>query len=433
MGGCGCTGFDEDDINIKVDSKEYKLIINKNGYLNFPDELKKILGFKENGELRVVVHKDRIELFPNIHSLSKVYIEPTTLCNLMCQTCVRNAWEEPMGDMNIETFDKLIEQLKEFKDLQSVMFGGFGEPTFHKGILYMIGRVKSLGIKAEMVSNGTLLDEYMINGLFENKLDTLWVSFDGSEKYTFEHIRKGANYNNVIESLYAIKKLNKINDHKIKIGITFVAMKENINNLSNLYNLARIIGASMISVSNVIPYSGDMISQTLFDRSVSLNDLTDPIAISLPLIDVNKYTKEPLYDFIKMNNNVSIMNNKIGTETSKCKFIKERCTFIRWDGMVSPCMGLLHTNVTYPYMMPSKIEREVKEYILGNLNDESLESIWNLEEYKNFRDKVDSFDFSPCLRCGPCNLAESNTEDCFGNTFPTCGGCLWAQGIIQCP
>jgi hypothetical protein len=24
-------------------------------------------------------------------------------------------------------------------------------------------------------------------------------------------------------------------------------------------------------------------------------------------------------------------------------------------------------------------------------------------------------------------------EDCYGNAFPACGGCLWAQGIIQCP
>jgi hypothetical protein len=30
-------------------------------------------------------------------------------------------------------------------------------------------------------------------------------------------------------------------------------------------------------------------------------------------------------------------------------------------------------------------------------------------------------------------MTESNQEDCFGNTFPTCGGCLWAQGFIRCP
>jgi hypothetical protein len=30
-------------------------------------------------------------------------------------------------------------------------------------------------------------------------------------------------------------------------------------------------------------------------------------------------------------------------------------------------------------------------------------------------------------------MSEANEEDCFGNGFPTCGGCLWAQGVLQCP
>jgi MoaA/NifB/PqqE/SkfB family radical SAM enzyme len=126
------------------------------------------------------------------------------------------------------------------------------------------------------------------------------------------------------------------------------------------------------------------------------------------------------------------MNNLIRTETLRCKFIKERCTFIRWDGMVSPCMGLLHMNKIYLHR-PDNFVREVKACTLGNLNTKSLKDIWDSEEYINFRDKVDDFEFSPCLKCGPCDLAENNTEDCFGNTFPTCGGCLWTQGVIQCP
>lgn len=43
------------------------------------------------------------------------------------------------------------------------------------------------------------------------------------------------------------------------------------------------------------------------------------------------------------------------------------------------------------------------------------------------------FDFSPCTDCGGCDLADSNQEDCIGNSFPVCGDCLWAKGVIQCP
>jgi MoaA/NifB/PqqE/SkfB family radical SAM enzyme len=122
---------------------------------------------------------NKLEIQANIHSLAKVYLEPTSKCNLNCKTCVRGTWKEKMGSMDLKTFDTLIDQLRDFKNLQSVMFGGIGEPTFHQDILYMVKQVKSLGIKAEMVTNGTLLSETMLHGLSKNGLDTLWISFDG--------------------------------------------------------------------------------------------------------------------------------------------------------------------------------------------------------------------------------------------------------------
>jgi MoaA/NifB/PqqE/SkfB family radical SAM enzyme len=416
--------------------REYKGKVGKNGDVIFTDEIKKILGLTEGAELRIAVEGDRIELFPNIHSLSKLYIEPTSKCNLMCKTCVRSTWKEPLGEMDIEIFDRLIEQLKGFKELQTVMFGGFGEPSFHKDILYMIKCVKSLGVKAEMVSNGTLLDEDMILGLFESNLDTLWVSFDGTNEDIFDDVREGASYRKVVENLKILKALNNTNNHKIVVGIAFVAMKKNINDLGNVDKLARVIGADRVSVSNVLPYSSGIVNQMLCNWSLSFYDanyLSNSLAISLPMMDFNEYTKEPLYNLLRLNKNVAIMKNQIGTEVSKCKFIKERCTFIRWDGMVCPCMGLLHSNTTYSSMSTHFVKREVTPYTLGNIGSEDLKNIWHSEEYSHFREKVDAFGFSPCYTCASCDLAESNKEDCYGNTFPTCGGCLWAQGVIQCP
>jgi len=415
--------------------KEYKLRFDNKGNIILPEELKEKLGLKDGGELRVLVHKDRIELFPNIHSLSKLYIEPTSLCNLSCQTCVRNTWNEPMGEMSLDTFDKIVEQLKDFQYLETVMFGGFGEPTYHKDILYMIGKIKSLGLRAEITTNGTLLNEDMIKGLFENRLDTLWVSMDGAEDGIFEDIRRGASYKSVIDNLKLIKSLNEKSQHKIKVGIAFVVMKENVNSLGNLHKLAHRIGATMISVSNVIPYSRDMVDQMLCNFVAASYDSKNlpPLSISLPLIDLNQYTKEPLFNLLSYNYNVSIMANPIGTETSKCKFIKERCTFIRWDGMVCPCMALLHSNNTYSFISSPHSKRDVTAYTLGNINGERLMDIWNSEEYTSFRNRVDDFDFSPCHACASCELHGENKSDCFGNTFPTCGGCLWGQGVIQCP
>src|SRR5512135_2962793 len=36
----------------------------------------------------------------------KIYVEPTALCNLACATCIRNAWDEPMGRMPLASYKK---------------------------------------------------------------------------------------------------------------------------------------------------------------------------------------------------------------------------------------------------------------------------------------------------------------------------------------
>lgn len=190
------------------------------------------MGFAPGANVDVIQDHGRIEILPNIHSLARVYIEPTSRCNLSCQTCIRNTWNEPTGDMDLKIFEKAANKLSRFPHLDSVMFGGFGEPTVHKDILYMIQSIKSLGLKAEMVTNGTLLDEVMLAGLMKSKLDTLWESFDGTMETSFEDIREGASFQKVVDSLKLLQKMNRRSPHKIEIGIAFVVMKKNINDLS---------------------------------------------------------------------------------------------------------------------------------------------------------------------------------------------------------
>jgi hypothetical protein len=123
------------------------------------------------------------------------------------------------------------------------------------------------------------------------------------------------------------------------------------------------------------------------------------------------------------------MGNKIYAPSQQCRFIQDRTTFVRWDGQVSPCMGLLHPYKTYLYGN----ERKIYSYALGDIRRSTLRKIWNSKEYRAFRERLRAFEFSPCHICGGCTLVDENKEDCFGNTFPACGACLWAQGVIQCP
>jgi len=110
-------------------------------------------------------------------------------------------------------------------------------------------------------------------------------------------------------------------------------------------------------------------------------------------------------------------------------FIWKGAVAVRWDGEVSPCIPLMHSHTCYVLGR----EKTIRRYVIGNINNESLEDIWAKGEFTAFRKRVQEFDFSPCIHCD-CMLAESYEEDCFGGSpFPTCGDCLWAHRVVICP
>ena len=122
----------------------------------------------------------RFFLFSTKPSLSKLYIEPTTQCNLQCRTCIRNSWDEPIGSMDMAVYRKLISDIKEFSTLNALAFWGIGEPLAHPEIVNMVALAHEMGLKTEVITNGHLLDEYMAKGFIQAGLDTLVVSVDGT-------------------------------------------------------------------------------------------------------------------------------------------------------------------------------------------------------------------------------------------------------------
>ena len=112
-----------------------------------------------------------------------------------------------------------------------------------------------------------------------------------------------------------------------------------------------------------------------------------------------------------------------------CRFAHEGVLAVAWDGRVAPCLSLLHTHPEYV----NEQWRTVEAYAVGCVDEQSLAAIWRTPAYREFRHRVRAFDFSHCFACGGCLLTESNREDCYGNPFPTCGECLWAQGLVLCP
>ena len=90
--------------------------------------------------------------------LRKLYIEPTTKCNLNCKMCFRHTWfDEPICDLSLDDYKQVLATMP--KTVETIFFGGMGEPLFHKDILEMIRLAAETGAEVELLTNGTLLTE----------------------------------------------------------------------------------------------------------------------------------------------------------------------------------------------------------------------------------------------------------------------------------
>jgi MoaA/NifB/PqqE/SkfB family radical SAM enzyme len=408
--------------------------VDEAGRLVFPAEVSVRYGLRPGMQVYLDEQSNGLHLHRPVTHLARVYVEPTSLCNLACRMCARNVFDEPQGHMDASIYKRIIAGIQELPSPPEIFFGGFGEPLAHPRIAEMVAQAKAVAQSVELITNGTLLTRQISRQLIGAGLDVLWISLDGVTPENYADVRLGAALPTVLENIQGFRQACRAAHRpKPEIGIAFVAMQRNIADLPTLLYWSTRLGASRYIVTNVLPYTEEMCAEVLYRRV--LHEITYVPSkwvpsLDLPRMELNEVTREPLYRVLRGGQNLSLNGDNFGRANDRCPFIHRGSTAIAWDGGMSPCLPLMHDHTSY---LEQRRERFSRRYVVGNLAEHSLRELWNMSEYVALRQRVQQFDFSPCTVCGGCDLSEANEEDCFGNTFPTCGGCLWAQGVVQCP
>ncbi|MFW6274129.1 MAG: radical SAM protein [Halanaerobium sp.] len=412
--------------------EELELKLEK-GKLEIPAEVKAKLGLESDTAVSIKFNQRGIYIERADPRLTKVYIEPTSDCNLNCKTCVRHSWEEEMGFMQFEDYQKLIDELKDFKGVEKISFWGIGEPLFHPQIAEMIELASELGVKTQMISNGLLLDQDKAEALLEAGLDSLVVSVDGTSPETMADIRSGADLKTVIENVNKFRNLRDKKQKDCEIGIEYVIMKSNVDELKDLRKLAFRMGASFIFLTNLLPYTEDMTNEILYSFSISRSQpeirTEHRPEIYLPPTDLREDIIRDLAAVGGKSSSISTTQVPFNPHRGYCKFVEEGSIAVNWRGEISPCIALMHSYDLYI----REREKHINKYSIAKISEKPLSKIWYSKEFKDFRKKVKDFPFSDCTQCSGCEMSKENEEDCHGNDFPVCGDCLWARGVIQCP
>ncbi|MCL4806878.1 MAG: SPASM domain-containing protein [Thermoanaerobaculia bacterium] len=364
--------------------------------------------------------------------LARVYVEPTNACNLACATCLRNVWSAQSGFMAEETFDAVLRGLASFPRPPAVFFGGFGEPLAHPRILSMIEAARRAGSTVEMITNGILLGDEVRRALVSLGLHRLWVSIDGATPAAYRDVRIGDALPEILENLAAFRRLRETSAGLgPRLGLVFVAMRRNVGQLPDVVKLGRAAGMDRLLVTNVLAYTDDLKHEVLYDEGLAPGDGDSPErpGVLLPRLEPSGAVREALAAVVDggpvdLRPRLSAVRGR-----NFCPFVERGTTSVRWDGTVSPCLALLYEHDTWL----GDRRRHSYASAVGNLRERSLAEIWSDPAYVELRQRLQAFDFSPCSSCNTCEMADDNRQDCSGSPHPACGGCLWAQGLIQCP
>ncbi|MFZ5611034.1 MAG: tungsten cofactor oxidoreductase radical SAM maturase [Bacillota bacterium] len=363
------------------------------------------------GEALFIASAEGYRIIPLKPDLKKLYIEVTTHCNFACITCIRNSWRDELSHMSRETFESIKKALPELTNLECVHFGGFGEPFSHPGIFDMLSSVKEMGLKAEIITNGSLLNDAVADKLIDLKVDIVFVSLDAPDKDEYDRIRQGADFSSVLDNIRGlVERKNKAKSIYPELGIEFVAMKNNYRKLPQLIKMCRDFNVRKFIVTNLLPYHQSIQDQILYD----MDDTVIPFGDDSPLTMMM----------------AQLPYMKLRTDRY-CKFVEDKAMCINHKGYVSPCYALMHSYNCYVYGR----QKEMIPYYLGNINEKHLVDIWKDAEYVNFRLAVKNFRFPSCSDCKDlegCSMADNNEMDCWGNS-PSCAECLWSRRLIVCP
>ena len=313
----------------------------------------------------------------------------------------------------------------------TVAFMGLGEPLLHPRFLEMVRLAKERGLRAEVTTNALLLDDAMAAGLLEAGLDQLVVSIDGANAEAFGRVRSGASLERVVENVRRLHDARGPNyGPGTQIGVEFVAMRSNVDELPGLGRLAAQLGATFIIVSNVLAYTEDLVGETLYDHNAELAERRSDhgrAALAAAGVRLGPAARR---------------GARRGPHPLRAGRLLRRGA--RGDPQPLPLRGgrrlrrrlarrrqPLPAAAAHVHLLRARAREAdaalgggppARAALAGRLGQARLRVVPRPRR---------RFDFPPCTDCG-CELAESNEEDCLGNPHPTCGDCLWARGVVRC-
>lgn len=272
-----------------------------------------------------------------------ISIEPTTACNLRCLQCPSGlrSFRRPTGNLDKNFYKKIIDELAEHLLYLTLYFQG--EPYIHPDFFEMVAYASQKNIYTATSTNAHFLNTSNAQKTLDSGLNRLIISIDGTTQETYEQYRIGGSLQKVIQGTETLLNLrSKGNYRNPYVIFQFLVVKPNEHQIEDIKQLARKLGVDKVALKTAQIYN--------FENGS-------------PLIPTqNKFSR-----YILQTNGKYALKNPL---LNQCWRMWQGCV-ITWDGRVVPCC----------------FDKDA-HHVLGNLQINSMKTIWQSETYQNFRKKL---------------------------------------------
>jgi len=300
-----------------------------------------------------------------------IEVEATTVCNLRCKMCEHTYWNEKPRHMSLDEFKYIIDQ---FKDLKEMGFTGIGESFLNPEYIHMIEYVKKhRTLFLEIFDSFFYLDEELCKELIKTGIDKVYCSFDAATKETYEKLRVGAKFDDVVENIKTFDRMKKKLGYKHypKLCFHYIINRDNIHEAVQYLDFVKSLDVDVFFVQY---------SEILHDYP-EIHGMKVEVPDSL-IREINTRAREL---GLRVYMNVNVYPDK---PCNQC--ILWSMPFIFVDGTVIPCCPQNEAN-------RRDYQRKTS---MGNIFEQSFKDIWYGKEYTKLRKLLYKGKFHPsCIDC----------------------------------
>lgn len=316
-------------------------------------------------------------------------INLTHNCNIRCRMCFypNTPWDIP---------ERTVAEIKEHLPYLQRVFWQGGEPFFSPYFKELFEKASANPyLRQTIITNGLLIDENWAKKLVSNKV-TIVFSIDGISKETYDYIRTGAKYENLVEILNILNRHRKeyfeknknIYPYNFETIMQVTVMKYNYREIGGFLGFAK---KHKFDALNIIPIQNVFGEENIFFHKDAealgyLAKIMPTMQIEAKHCRIRFQNQLPQVGNLNVGHNTSRKEKDIDTVGGDSGCIKNKALSCYW-----PWYGLfiLFEGRVKPYGF-------CKNDVEWDLKDHSLQEIWNNRMMQTYRKKIienDNSDF----------------------------------------